>query len=451
MKRLKNAIKSFSEFGVNPRTLRFDSKQEYAFQFYYNIHFGQQSQFVLSFSALLVIMFGIGDLSFETDLQKSMFFLRYFVTTPLLVIFSVLIWIRPLRAYIQYFLLGGFSVSIIPLNILILLLPSGLGERYTMALLVMIMLTFSLSRMQFIFCFISTLFLLPLSLVVMLIKTSNFDTARIYSLYISAGFVIGLITCYFLEYSIRKSYFFQVKKIEAVRHLTLLSDNQEQIIERKTKELKIAFYDLDAAYIETINRMAKIAEFRDPETGEHIQRVSLYVRFICEKLGLDSETAHAYQIASIMHDVGKVGIPDNILFKTDTLTKGEWTIMCKHTDIGGKVFDNAYSNVLIHARDIALQHHEKWNGSGYPKGLKGDKIALSARIMALADVYDALRSRRQYKGEINHSRVVQIIKEGDNRVSPEDFDPQIIKIFLENHEMFNEIYNSNIDQVDPEI
>jgi HD-GYP domain-containing protein (c-di-GMP phosphodiesterase class II) len=209
--------------------------------------------------------------------------------------------------------------------------------------------------------------------------------------------------------------------------------------------LDLANRNTDLAYFEAINRLAIMAELRDPETGEHIKRVSLYVRLIADSLGIDRERAEHFEFASLMHDVGKVGIPDTVLFKEGSLSASEWEVMKRHADIGGRLFKDARSPVLAHAHDIALSHHEKWDGSGYPFGLKGEQIALSGRIMAVADVYDALRSKRPYKPELDHQRVVEIIRNGDDRLKPAGFDPQVLKVFLEHHIQFNEIYLAHQD------
>ena len=126
-------------------------------------------------------------------------------------------------------------------------------------------------------------------------------------------------------------------------------------------------------------------------------------------------------LAAPMHDVGKVGIPDNILLKAGPLSDGEFDQMKHHTLIGSRIFANAKSPVLIRAAEIALTHHEKFSGGGYPRNIAGDQIPLSGRIMALADIYDALRSKRPYKNEIDHERVVEIILHGDGRTKPEGF------------------------------
>ena len=193
---------------------------------------------------------------------------------------------------------------------------------------------------------------------------------------------------------------------------------------------------------------AKIAEYRDPETGGHLKRIQEYTYRLAKRLLSDSsykdimESNFAFDIysASPLHDIGKVGISDNILLKPGHLTTEEFEIMKTHAEKGGKILDEANqrlvgTHLIEMARDIALYHHEKWDGSGYPKGLKGEEIPLCARIMALADVYDALVSKRVYKDAIEHEDVLDIILES----SGSHFDPIVVKAFAEISEEFADI------------
>jgi putative two-component system response regulator len=228
---------------------------------------------------------------------------------------------------------------------------------------------------------------------------------------------------------------------EAYKEIEIQSINLKQTLH----ERDLAYKKIDTAYIETMHRMAVIAELRDPETGAHIKRVSIYVRILAEKLGYEMEFVTNMYYAAPMHDVGKVGIPDRILLKEGPLTPEEWKIMKAHTTIGGKIFESAESVILRLAKDIALSHHEKWDGSGYPYGLKGNEIPLSGRLMALADIYDALRSKRPYKQELPHEKVLNIMVNGDERLKPTGFDPIILEAFIKHAGLFDEAYQANKD------
>ncbi|MEI6146520.1 MAG: two-component system response regulator [Methylococcales bacterium] len=216
----------------------------------------------------------------------------------------------------------------------------------------------------------------------------------------------------------------------------------ESEVTKRSKELA-AIQDV------TILAMASLAETRDNETGNHILRTKFYVKELAEYLKThprfkDALTDHAINIlykSAPLHDIGKVGIPDSILLKPGRLTPEEFEVMKTHTMLGRDAITQAESHLgmevdfLKFAKEIAYSHQEKWDGSGYPQGLSGDNIPISARLMALADVYDALISRRVYKIGMTHEQAIQIITEGRGT----HFDPDITDAFLEINECFREI------------
>ena len=200
----------------------------------------------------------------------------------------------------------------------------------------------------------------------------------------------------------------------------------------------------------TINAMASLAETRDNETGNHIRRTQRYVKVLAEKLRFNPRFAHflnddktielLYKSAPL-HDIGKVGIPDRILLKPGRFEPEEFEIMKTHTTLGRDAILQAEKDLgvempfLKYAKEIAYSHQEKWDGSGYPEGLSGDDIPISARLMAVADVYDALISRRVYKAPMPHEKAVEIIKEGKGS----HFDPDMADAFLELQDEFKKI------------
>ncbi len=198
--------------------------------------------------------------------------------------------------------------------------------------------------------------------------------------------------------------------------------------------------DLQEGNLETIFTMTRAAEHKDEDTGAHVQRISYYSREFARMLGQDEVFVENIFFASPMHDVGKIGIPDHILLKPCGFTPDEWMVMKGHAAMGAEILGNSKSPYLKMGAEIALNHHERWDGGGYPNGKRGDAIPLAARIMNICDIYDALRSKRPYKPAFDHAKAVQIITQGDGRTQPEHFDPKILAAFKENHQVFNDIF-----------
>ena len=231
----------------------------------------------------------------------------------------------------------------------------------------------------------------------------------------------------------------RVHNMLEVRLLHKELHNYNDVLEQRVRERTA---DLQESYLETIFTMTRAAEYRDENTSAHVQRISYYSRELAGMLGLDGEFVDRVFSASPMHDVGKIGIPDRILLKQGGLTPAEWEVMKGHTLIGSKILGNSQAPSLKMGAEIALNHHERWNGGGYPHGRRGEAIPLAARIMNMCDVYDALRSERPYKPAFDHPETVAIITHGDGRTQPEHFDPAILAVFKENHQSFSDIFET---------
>jgi len=210
----------------------------------------------------------------------------------------------------------------------------------------------------------------------------------------------------------------------------------EQKVKERTKQLREALELLKEAEYETALRLGMACEFRDTETGMHIKRVSLFSKHLASLAGLSEEEQELILRASPLHDIGKIGIPDSVLLKPGRLTKEEFEIIKKHTLIGGELLKGTEKfPVLRTARIIALQHHERWDGKGYPYGLKENEIHIFGRIVAIADVFDALTSKRVYKPPMPVEKAIEIMKEGRGT----QFDPDLLDVFLKNVEDFIKI------------
>jgi len=194
----------------------------------------------------------------------------------------------------------------------------------------------------------------------------------------------------------------------------------DAMVRERTEELR-------HTRLQVIQRLGRAAEYRDNETGSHIIRMSQFSMLIAQIMGLSQDQCDLILHASPMHDIGKIGIPDHILLKPGKLDPDEWEIMKGHSSIGATLLDGDDSALIRMARSIALTHHEKWDGSGYPRGLVGSEIPIEGRIVAVADVFDALTSERPYKKAWSIDAAVDLIRDS----AGSHFDPHIVECFLE--------------------
>jgi putative two-component system response regulator len=215
----------------------------------------------------------------------------------------------------------------------------------------------------------------------------------------------------------------------------------ETEVAHRTVQLKQALDRNKLASLDTIFRLSQAAEYKDEDTGAHIVRIGFYAAAIARKMGFNPNDSEALLYAAPMHDVGKIGIPDKILLKPAKLEPDEWDTMKQHTTIGGKILQGSDFDVIQMAEVVALTHHEKWDGTGYPRGLQGENIPKVGRIAAIADVFDALTTRRPYKDAFPYDKALTIIQE----MAPVHFDPQVTSAFFEIVDQILEIRKSNED------
>ncbi|MBL6979200.1 MAG: response regulator, partial [Desulfobacteraceae bacterium] len=237
-----------------------------------------------------------------------------------------------------------------------------------------------------------------------------------------------------VELNVRTDSMLKMKEAqdEIKQHRAMLEETVEKrtaSLRKTLKELRKAQRLTHQAHLDTIRRLAVASEYRDEDTALHINRMSNYCAIVARGLSLSADEVDLILHASPMHDVGKIGIPDAILLKPGKLDNSEWEIMKQHSIIGARILRGSSSElVLFEAGEIiALAHHEKWNGTGYPKGLSGEDIPLYGRICAIADIFDALTSNRPYKKAFSSDKALEILQEGRGT----HVDPNVVDVFFD--------------------
>ncbi|MBF0424290.1 MAG: response regulator [Magnetococcales bacterium] len=226
--------------------------------------------------------------------------------------------------------------------------------------------------------------------------------------------------------------------------------DQNRILEERVRERTAALQrrteELNSTQLEIIRRLGRAAEFKDNETGLHVIRMSHYCRILAPRAGLSAEETEVLFLAAPMHDIGKIGIPDGILLKPSALDHEEMLVMRRHPGIGAGIIGRHNSILLETARQVALTHHEKWDGTGYPRGLAGNDIPIVGRITAVADVFDALTSTRPYKAPWSLERTLDWMQGERGR----HFDPALIDYFVQNLHEIMKIYERWKEQDEPD-
>ena len=240
----------------------------------------------------------------------------------------------------------------------------------------------------------------------------------------------------------------ELERARLIRENRAYRTRLEEMVSLRTRQLEAANSQLEQSRLQVLRGLGRAAEFRDNDTGKHVIRVGKYSKLLAQAYGLPEQTVELIQLSSLMHDLGKIGTPDHILLKPGKLDHEEWRQMQRHCEIGVKILETIPDNeielyppdasdemmlssdrdseLLIMARIIAAYHHERWDGKGYPEGLQGEEIPIEARIVSLADIYDALSSSRAYKESFSESECQRIIRE----MAGSSLDPHLVALFF---------------------
>jgi len=292
------------------------------------------------------------------------------------------------------------------------------------------MMLASLERLLFWLKLFLTLLVLMLISGYLFPEVIKYQTFALFSL-LWAGIFIALM-----------SYYYAKIKTDLEDQIHSYQDDLEEKIDVATKEIRTLNISLEETQSEIVERLGTLGEYRSKETGAHVRRVGLYSKLLGQLNGLDKNIADLLEDAAPLHDIGKVGIPDSILNKPDKLTDEEYAVMKNHTRIGQSILENSDKPLIQLAGEIAGGHHEKYDGTGYPLGIEGEDIPLSARIVAIADVFDALISQRVYKKSWSENETINYFKQEQGK----HFDPVLTALFLENFEQFILLYKNNPDE-----
>jgi putative two-component system response regulator len=235
----------------------------------------------------------------------------------------------------------------------------------------------------------------------------------------------------------------KIRLVEEKAHLLLQNrlyqEHLEHLVEAKTADVQRLNLQIIATQKEIVAKLGDVIETRSKETGNHVRRVALISRLLALKYGLDPQEAEIIRMASPLHDVGKIGIPDEILNKKGKLSESEFERIKSHSNIGYEMLKGSDQPIIKAGAIIAQQHHERWDGSGYPLGLKGEEIHVYGRITCLADCYDALRQKRHYKEAWSEERTLAYLRENSGVM----FEPKLVELFLKNLSAIEAIVQAN--------
>ena len=420
----KNQESAGSSIPINRFTLSFKGALEERFLNFYFSHYLPNMRISMLLGILVWGLFGLLEIWFyPKEVIWPILMLRYVIIWPFMIGSVLFTFTKNPKKYVSFAIFMGIIVCGVGVISKFAILPASFAYTPNSSLLTIFLYGYAVMRARFIWASLAGLIIILFyETIAILVNPVPIQTLVTNTFFLVMANLIGMYVCYWLELFARKN-FFHSEKLKSHKK------NLEHIVEERTKELQVTQHEI-------IHMLGSAAEYRDCETGQHIKRISYYCSLLARAIGIEKKDSELLFYASQMHDIGKIGIPDSILLKPGKLDPQEWEVMKTHTTIGAEILQEDKSPLLETAKKIALLHHEKWNGTGYPKGLKEKSIPILARIVCLCDVFDALTSNRPYKKAWSAHDALREIE----NLSGTFFDPDLVVKFKE---IFPEVLKIN--------
>ncbi|MDD3374709.1 MAG: HD domain-containing protein [Candidatus Omnitrophica bacterium] len=406
---------NINSVSMNQFTLAFKGETEERFLNFYFKHYLSNMRVSMFLGIFVWGLFGLIEIWFyPKEAIWHLLVLRYGVVWPFMVGSVLLTFTKNPKQHVSFAIFIGIMASGIGVISKFALLPSSFAYTPNPSLIIIFLYGYAVMRARFVWASLAgTIIVLFYAAVAVWIKHVPAQEFATNAFLLVMASLIGMYLCYWLELFSRRNFIY-AEKLKSHR------ENLGELVTQRTKELQDTQHEI-------IHMLGTAAEYRDCETGQHVKRMSYYCALLARAVGAEKKESELLFYASQMHDIGKIGIPDNILLKPGGLEDKEWEIMKSHTTIGAQILQENNSPLLETAQKIALLHHEKWDGSGYPGGLKGEAIPILARIVCLCDVFDALISNRPYKKAWPAQEALKEI----GRLKGIFFDPELVDHFKE--------------------
>lgn len=451
-------MNNHNQYPLHPATLTFnDPNQENKFLHFYFTHYLSNMRFSMLLGILIWGLFGIIEILFYPEhLLWPILVIRYLIVWPIMAFSLISTFLKNPKKYVAFGIDIGILACAFGTIAKFIILPETFPYNPIPSLIIIFLYGYAVMRARFIHAsFVGLAIIFFYGVTIFSIKKHPFELFAIDGFFLLMSNFIGMYVCRSLEKFVRFDYLYSRKlKKEKKRAEETSLQLKAEIMERCLIEEKIRHHqenleqlvhertqELEKTQEEMIHMLGIAAEYRDTETGRHIKRMGYYCVALAQSIGFGKNACDLLFNASQMHDIGKIGIPDKILLKPGKLTEEEWETMKQHTTIGAEILSKDKSDLLEAARTIALLHHEKWNGQGYPTGIKRENIPMLARVVCLCDVFDALTSDRPYKKAWSPEESLEEIE----RLSGSCFDPFLVKKFKEIFPKILKIYNDCAD------